>query len=254
MRELEAKDFPSLEPLFDLEVPNHTMLFSTLLGRNPGVAVVDQWPAPNQCALRTKMSPTFLGNSPSEDFVHLAIEQLKQHGRLLVPVWSEDEIEKRGFSPPDNTIERLAFSNWDPEAADERFMTRPIPAECSLKRMSHDLLEKCLWRKQVITMCGSIEAFLEHGFGFCLVRGSEILAEVYAVFWGVGVVEIGAITQKISRKKGYATLAAFYLGAECKRKGYGIYWTCDRANSASAAVARKLGFREETPYVWLEYV
>lgn len=253
MQRLISKDFPALEPLFEREVPNHTMLFSAIHGRTPGVALVDQWPSPNHCALRTNMGPTFFGGKPNRDFVHSAIEDLRRQGRLLIPLVSEEELSKTPYPSADNTIQRLAFSRWDPDAAAESLKKRQIPADCSLERMSQKLLAKCLWRPQILTMCGSIKAFLEHGFGFCLIRGSDILVEAYAVFWVVGVVEIGAITQEPCRNKGYAALTTFHLGKECQRMGHEIYWTCDRHNLASAAVARKLGFREETSYVWLEY-
>ena len=65
--------------------------------------------------------------------------------------------------------------------------------------------------------------------------------------------EIGAITHKPYRGMGYAPITVAYLIEALEQRGYHAYWSCDEDNPSSARVARKLGFREEKAYEWLEY-
>jgi RimJ/RimL family protein N-acetyltransferase len=81
--------------------------------------------------------------------------------------------------------------------------------------------------------------------GFVLLDGKSILSEAHAFFWGDTVVEIGVITAEGQRGLGYASMVSAYLVQACECRGYATYWACHVDNLASAAVARKLGYRLE---------
>ena len=58
-----------------------------------------------------------------------------------------------------------------------------------------------------------------------------------------GVIELGTITQPEHRERGYATIVSARIALECERLGYQTHWNCAKDNPASAAIARRLGYR-----------
>ena len=100
---------------------------------------------------------------------------------------------------------------------------------------------------------GSLENFLRHGIGLCMMKGEEIIVETYASALGKLRAEIGAITMEKYRGRGYASIACSYLIQECEQRGYQAYWSCDADHIASIQAARKLGFRKERAYSIFEY-
>jgi RimJ/RimL family protein N-acetyltransferase len=114
--------------------------------------------------------------------------------------------------------------------------------------MTLGLLEQCLWMGEVLADCGSLERFLDIGFGVCGVRAGRVMSEAYASIPGDRAYEIGAIAHPEFRRRGlaYATCAA--LIDECRRRKYVTVWSCHRSNEASARLARRLGYQRERPY------
>ena len=119
--------------------------------------------------------------------------------------------------------------------------------------MDADLLARCEWRELVEGAHGSIDAFLEHGIGLCLMREDEILAEAYAPFIGGGVAEVGVVTSEAHRGQGLASIAIAWLAEVLAERGLAMYWSCDTDNEASVRVAGKLGFGPARPFGILLY-
>ena len=96
---------------------------------------------------------------------------------------------------------------------------------------------------------GSAEQALEKVYARFLMRGDEIRSEEsYAYFAALGMIEIATSTREPYRGRGYATITCAHLIQACEAHGYQTYWNCAKQNLASAAVARKLGYRTEKEY------
>jgi RimJ/RimL family protein N-acetyltransferase len=91
-------------------------------------------------------------------------------------------------------------------------------------------------------------ATLEKGWGFCLMKGDEILCEVFASFLTGDVMEMGVLTHKPYEGRGYGTLTCAHLVQACEAQGFQTYWNTNAQNLPSLAIARKLGYRRELPY------
>jgi predicted GNAT family acetyltransferase len=104
------------------------------------------------------------------------------------------------------------------------------------------------WGPNDVRFVGGIEAWEKTCLGYCLMRGDEIVCEATAGPPSLGVHELGVLTQAAQRGKGYATLTVAYLIQELESLGRRTYWNCAKQNGASAAVARKLGYRVEKEY------
>jgi RimJ/RimL family protein N-acetyltransferase len=93
-----------------------------------------------------------------------------------------------------------------------------------------------------------VEACLEHGIAVCLLHGKDTVCEAYADMDVLGVRELGVTTQKPYRGRGFATVTCAHLLTMCEEQNSQAYWDCARLNTASARLARKLGFRYEREY------
>ena len=101
----------------------------------------------------------------------------------------------------------------------------------------------------------SLEAFLEKGFGFCLLHAEEAASFCYACFVGNGEAEINIRTQEQFRGRGFASLVASAMIEHSLSTGLTPSWECWWDNESSDALARKLGFvpRCDFPvYAWEE--
>ncbi len=102
-------------------------------------------------------------------------------------------------------------------------------------------------------MFGGIDCFLENGLGFCLMKGDEILSEGYGDTRALGLIEIGTITHEEHRGHGYSTIICAHVIKTCEEMGYKTMWHCAKTNPASAAIARKLGYRTEREFRYIAY-
>jgi RimJ/RimL family protein N-acetyltransferase len=125
---------------------------------------------------------------------------------------------------------------------------RPIPPGCELVRLDRDLIVRTEWGPHDVQFAGGIEAWEQTCLGYGLLRGNEILCEATAGPPAIGLRELGVFTQREHRGQGYATLTAAHLIREIESLSDRTYWNCAKQNVASAAVARKLGYRVENEY------
>lgn len=238
-----------LKPLFDPEIPNHPILFACLHGHVDTIAVVDDPEEPAMAALRTPDGITFLSREMTDAFLRGALRKLQSHGPA-VPIVSHP-VEM--FPKPDITIPRFEFKDHDAAAPEYLALLETIPDGMTFVPMDAGLMEKCEWRDLIQMVYGTVENFLQAAYGYCLMDGDRVVTEIYGAFTGAGGTEIGVVTAEADRGKGYGALASAYLIREIIRRGQAPYWSCDQSNIASAATARKLGFRTEGEYILYGY-
>jgi hypothetical protein len=59
---------------------------------------------------------------------------------------------------------------------------------------------------------------LAQGFGYCLIRGQELLSEAFAADAALGMIEIGTITAECYRRRGYAAVTCAHLIRESEAR------------------------------------
>ena len=106
---LIACDDPALPRLFNPELPNSPALWAVLLGNYAGTALVDQFPSPTECVLRTNAALTYIGVHTSQSFLNQALIHLRAKGPVWL-VWPH----RTELLPPDlktaEIVPRLEFS------------------------------------------------------------------------------------------------------------------------------------------------
>ncbi|MGE6539573.1 GNAT family N-acetyltransferase [Bacillus luti] len=95
---------------------------------------------------------------------------------------------------------------------------------------------------------GSIEAFLNGGFGFCIEQEGMIVAECVSIFSGNGFAEIDIATHKEHQGKGLAQAVAKRFIEHCMQNDIIPCWDCYVANIPSQKLANKLSFYNPIEY------
>ncbi len=242
----------SLPALFDPALPNAPMLFGILEGRLPGRAIADDPRAPTLAAVQSAEGIAFISRTTTQADLDTALSGLRRDA-IVGLAWPDDATATAVPEPPARKQDRLGFGPI-PAAADLFDRLRDsLPAGATVRPIDADLLARCEWRELVEGAHGSIDAFLEHGVGLCLMREDEILAEAYAPFIGGGVAEVGVVTSEAHRGQGLASIAIAWLAEILAERGLAMYWSCDTDNEASVRVAGKLDFGPARPFGILLY-
>ncbi|WP_017153907.1 GNAT family N-acetyltransferase [Bacillus bingmayongensis] len=96
---------------------------------------------------------------------------------------------------------------------------------------------------------GFTEAFLNHGFGFCILQDQKVVAECVSIFRGNSFAEIDIATHPDHQGKGLARLVAIYFIEHCIQNVITPCWDCNIDNISSQKLANKLGFDHPVEYV-----
>jgi RimJ/RimL family protein N-acetyltransferase len=248
MERIEPERARSLSSLLDRDAPAALRAFAVLQGTLAGTILVDDPANPTTAFVRESGEGTvYAGGAVTREVLEEALGEFGSQGDLLIG--TRDDEPLRGLLPPDPDYSGrvLEFT--------ERVATPlpPLPARCELRPVDGDLFDRLEWRDDTVVAFGSKERFLELGVGLCLMREGEMLAEATTGPPVDGVVELGILTREAHRGHGYATLTSAFLAAACEARGLSTYWNCNLANDASAAVARKLGYRRVREYGLVMY-
>ena len=243
---------PALPALFDPSLPNKPALWAVLEGRHSGRSLVDDLVHPTQCLLRTDACLTYPSIQISQTFLDQAIGHFRATESVWL-VWPPSLPDRLAAPEAGQTVQRLEFSDYDPQDRVLEDLRKRLPVGFEILPLDQRLLERCEWKSEMEFYCGSLENFLRHDFGLCMLHEGEIITEAYASSIGRGVAEIGAITHEPFRGQGYAAIACAFLIQACERRGCQVSWTCNADNQASIQVARKLGFRQPRAYLIYDY-
>lgn len=237
----------ALRSLFDPTGPASIRCFSVLAGANAGKIMADDLRHPTWGIVWEADDGTmYLGGAPDSQVVSRAITVLREEGNVLFGFWDGDPLEST-VPNPDAAARVLEFDR-PLDIGDLEGLLDRLPAGQEMHRMDRALLEASPHYEATVRRYGSVERFLEVGVAVSLMRGHETLCEAYADASVNGVREIGVTTQERYRGQGLATITCAHLIRICAELGDRTYWNCAKHNPASAAVARKLGFRDEREY------
>ncbi len=243
---------PSLRALFDMNQPLAIRCFAVLDGAIRGQIWTDDLAQPTWGAVEEAAFGTlFLGGRPEASLVHQLVAELRQERDVALALWPDHCYNQ--LLPP-----ALDFDGWELEFTDRLQGVDPVPdlsvpGGCALRAIDAAWFARCRYRDYYTAYFGSAEETLARGFGFCLVRGQELLSEAFAADAALGMIEIGTITGEAYRGRGYAALTCARLIRECEARGYRTYWNCAKDNQASAGLARRLGYQTEKEFRYAVY-
>jgi RimJ/RimL family protein N-acetyltransferase len=124
-----------------------------------------------------------------------------------------------------------------------------LPADFVLRRIDRDIAERL--QKDLIAsgnppwfeaVWGSIDNFLEHGFGFVILCDEAIVSNCRTWSVNEGIAAIQVSTRVKYRQRNLATFAGSAFIEHCLTNGLIPEYSCEQENVASAKLAQKLGF------------
>ena len=118
-------------------------------------------------------------------------------------------------------------------------------AGLELRQIDQQILERCQWKDMVAKFTGNTSAYLEFGFGVAFLSSDDVVAEAHAALPARGHNEIGVIVTKDYYRQGLGAAICAHLIRGARDRGWTPMWSCETENTASLALARKLGFSAE---------
>lgn len=240
--------FPNFRSLFDVDMPTGLRCLGVLNGDLGGRIFTDDPLRPTWGVVQEAYDGTiYLGGAINTSLLHQLINNLCTEGQVVLGLWFDDTRLEIPSLNPEYDGAAIDFTNR-PIGQGLESLLRPIPDGYELQRVDEQLFVRCAEYEQSVAALGGPEKALEKLIGFCLMDGNEIVCEAFAGVAIMGVREMGVATHKAYRQRGFATLTCAHLIHTCEQMGYQTYWNCARQNLASAALARKLGYRTEQEY------
>ena len=240
---------PALEALFAEAAPAALRCFGVLAGIENGTILTDNPASPRWGAVWEAGDGTlYLGGRLDAATVHSVIAQLRREGDVLFGFWEDDPV--LALLPPEPDYDGRVLEFLDRPTGDAglaRYL-QGILSGYRLVSADEALLAQGQWGEDTVRRHGSARAFLAKGRASFLLHGNQVVSEAYAGPLVRGVRELGAITAEAYQGRGFATLTVAHLIHACEQAGERTYWNCAASNLASAAVARKLGYRTERSY------
>ncbi len=244
---------PGLMSLFDLHMPTAVRCFAVLQGGNAGQILTDDPDCPRWgCVRETDDGSLYRGGAVDAAVLLDVVTALRQEGVVALGFRDGDPAVSL-FPPSPNACAPCLEFDRPMGSSDLSPYLGQLPAGYEVQRMDRRLLESSPHHEGTVRRYGSVDSFLQKGIAVCLLYHGETVCEAYADMDIMGVRELGVTTQKQYRGQGFATSTCAHLIAACEEHGSHTYWDCAKLNGASAAVARKLGFRNEREYKLLAW-
>jgi GNAT superfamily N-acetyltransferase len=161
-----------------------------------------------------------------------------------------------GMPPGWQPLERVSwpFRESQREVSETRqiripdgFELRPIDREIAM-RLGKREVPVYEWRDH----WPDADEFIAEAFGFCLLRGDEIVSVSWTGYPVGTPIEVEVETSSHYWGQGLAVIVCAAFIRECLRRGLEPLWTTDAVNIASRRLAAKFGYYGEVTHYWLE--
>ncbi len=233
-----------LERLFPHDPPIPIRLWAILEGAIQGRILVDDPLLPTIAVVEDLTEGhAYLGGALTEPRLWEAFQMLRAFQELVVCLWPGDPL--LAILPGDHTYEGVAIDFSDRSLAVDLEQLAIIPPGYALRQIDAAYARAVPEFDYYVKMFGSSERAIQNMIGYYLVQGEAAACEAVAAPLCRGVAELGVETAPAFQQKGLATALCAYVIRECEARGYQTFWNAAQQNTASAALARRLGFRKE---------
>jgi GNAT superfamily N-acetyltransferase len=229
-----------------MDAPQARRCFAVLdRSGHPGRILTDDPSNPTWVAVQEGYDGvTYLEGKLDPSIVAAIFARLLQAGEVLVCLYADDP--RVDLLPPNPDYEGWVLEFYDrPAGRGLETIIAKLPDDCLLRRLDRDLILRTQWGPDDVKFAGGLDAWEADYMGYALMRDDVILCESTVGPPSIGLYEPGVITHEDHRGQGYATITCARLVQEIETNGLATYWNCNESNVASAAVARKLGYRIE---------
>ena len=199
-----------------------------------------------------------VGNEQNDNFSDLLIQifmkrkNSDQRFTLFSPTQAWDGRINELFGGELRPLQRYSF-RFNLSDFPRRISSLPNDFQCN--KINEDTLQSSsdFNESYIIKYWGSVERFLEKGFGYCITQSNIAHKNVHAsecisIFSSSEFAEVDIATNDQFRGKGLAQANAEAFITECVERELTPRWDCDIHNTASIRLAGKLGFGNPAQY------
>lgn len=263
--QLSYPDNASTRPLFTPLSEHNLAIASILDGHTPATIITDDPAHPSAAFTWFRYRAFLAGHPKSPDFTTELSGLLKNQ---LIPEAAKEGVNAciLDFIEPDWEYElpklfiglepikalRQYYSccflpKIDIQTLPDGFTLHPVDATL-LNRMDLQRINEL--REETCSERVSVEDFLAHSFGYCIIYKDELVCWCLSEYNTNGMCEVGVATSEPYQRRGLATIATHSLLEHAFRLGYSkVGWHCWSQNLPSAALALKAGFTLEQDHV-----
>lgn len=233
--------------LFCHDDPTCIRCFAVLGGGNAGRIFTDDLMSPSRGYVWEQDDGTLYQGGRRDAGVLSEVVALLRRDSIVAINFREGDSCVNDFPPdPDAGAECIELER--PAHGSDLSAYLSLPAGYEAYRMGRDLLEKSPRLDETLFRYGNLDVYLEKGLGVCLLHGDEFVCEAGADMDINGVREVGVVTERAYRGRGFGTIVVAHLLKWCDELGCATYWDCVKLNISSLRIARKLGFIHERSY------
>jgi len=228
-----------------------TLIWSALEGEMGCIWALSETP---KAALCENADFLFLAGLADEPETRLLLECWRQEkGRfeILVPREKECGAVIESVFPNAELENRYAFhkggERFDRDAL--QAMIAAVPDDVTIVPFDRSLYAQSLphdWSRDFVSQFRDADDYLKRGLGYAAVCNGEMVGGASSYTCYSKGIEIQVETRRDWQRRGIASACCAALILECLRRGWYPSW--DAANPVSAALAKKLGYREAGLY------
>ncbi len=221
-------------------------------GRQGGAIFVDDAAQPHTALICPKSGFHFACGDVRADLVAETLSEMRDSLDPKAELYATSTAWREGLAKYfDRPICRLGYEHdgraREASAPPEGFELAPItPAMASTWNPAADRSGLDPW---IFDIWDGPEGFAERSFGFAVLSAGRPIAFTAACAIGGGEAEVEVGTARAWRQRGLATVTCLAFMAECRARGLTPTWTTSSDNSASIALAKRLGYTA-TEEVW----
>ena len=243
---------PATIALFDRTKPTMPRAFNVLEGTARGQILIDDAARPSWAVVRDGIYGTlYLGGQFTPALLATVVDHFRKQGEVGIGCWPGDPLNHMLPPNPGYDGATLYFTDRSADVALDSFQPE-LPASYSLVQRDEQLFARSFDYESALAAFGGVENVMRLTLGVVLLHDRVVVCEAATGAATHGRIEVGVTTAEAYRGRGCASMACAKLIQLCERQGYATWWDCAKHNSASARLARKLGYQNqrEYRYVW----
>jgi hypothetical protein len=247
LKKLEKQEYYKIYSLIPFDMPNRTVVESVIIGSARGDIWVDDVENATCMFVNTGEIFSFVLGFFVESFLfEVCIEARNKPSRYLYlgapPMLDFFEVKY-------NIINMVQFFLPDSEKENIKTHHLSVPKPYFLSSISNDNFNRCNWYELLTRIFGDEKSYFKYAKGYCISDGDKIISESHTGYISDNKFEIATVTVPEYQKKNLSYIVCLRLLNDYMQVGqYHPVWSCEERNTASMAVAKKLGFRIDKHY------
>lgn len=241
----------ALDRLLATDVPTRLRALAVLDGVLAGRVWVDDRADPGGVLIVEEADGTvYAGGALGSEAVRRALADVKPASGELIFGFAGSGDPLRELVPvePFWSGEAIDFTDRLPPADEPSILDGPLPDGARVVPIGPSLLPLTEWYEDTLRALGSAERWAELSVGYAVMMGDQMVAESLAGPRCRDMLEMGVVTRRAHRGRGFGTLVSRFVARACEERSERVWWNANADNEPSLRIARRLGFRRERRY------